>query len=80
MCCSSCRNLGLQRGETKKLRVEESEVEGWGLFAAEQIFKNELIGEYLGEIVSQDEANRRGSVYDKVNVSYLFNLNSGDYF
>lgn len=44
------------------------------MFAAEEIPKNELIGEYLGEVINQDEAERRGRVYDALNYSFLFNI------
>ena len=36
--------------------------------------RNDLIGEYTGELVGQAEADRRGKAYDRDGSSYLFNL------
>ena len=62
----------------KHLLVSESTIPngGWGLYTKTSIKKDDFIQEYLGELISQEEADRRGRIYDKVNRSYLFNLNS----
>ena len=41
----------------------------------EPIKKGDYIGEYVGEVVSREEGERRGLIYDKRNLSYLFDLN-----
>ncbi|KAG2771568.1 hypothetical protein Pcac1_g17441 [Phytophthora cactorum] len=43
--------------------------------AREAISATEYVYEYTGAMVSQDEAERRGLIYDTRDTSYLFDLN-----
>lgn len=70
----TCTNTDFKVRRSKKIQVAQSLIHGWGAFAAEPIKKNEFITEYLGELVSQEEADRRGIVYDKLKLTYLFTL------
>ncbi|TMW66544.1 hypothetical protein Poli38472_004309 [Pythium oligandrum] len=70
-----CCNVNAQRGLHKKIGVSFSTTHGWGAFAREPIRRGEFIYEYNGAIISHDEAERRGSIYDKMAISFLFDLN-----
>eukprot|EP00455_Lapot_gusevi_P039452 TRINITY_DN4422_c0_g1_i4.p1 TRINITY_DN4422_c0_g1~~TRINITY_DN4422_c0_g1_i4.p1 ORF type:complete len:329 (-),score=12.13 TRINITY_DN4422_c0_g1_i4:28-1014(-) len=72
----TCQNVGIRYMSKKHIILGRSDVHGFGAFIGEPVQKNELITEYLGEIISQEEADRRGKIYDTLNRSYLFDLNS----
>ncbi|ETM40368.1 hypothetical protein L914_13665 [Phytophthora nicotianae] len=75
---TSCQNRSIALSKEKHVRMGRSKLSaaGWGLFVEEFVAKDEFIIEYIGEMVSQEEADRRGAVYDKVDRSYLFNLDT----
>ncbi|KAG2771567.1 hypothetical protein Pcac1_g17442 [Phytophthora cactorum] len=50
-------------------------IHGYGMYAREAISATEYVYEYTGAMVSQDEAERRGLIYDTRDTSYLFDLN-----
>lgn len=76
---TGCQNVALQRGVSKAVVMGESSLDldiiGFGLFAAENIKKGEFLSEYAGEVISGQEAERRGMIYDRKMLSFLFDLN-----
>ncbi|RMZ87769.1 hypothetical protein DV736_g4995, partial [Chaetothyriales sp. CBS 134916] len=70
-----CMNNRIQLGLPARTIKAPSEVQGFGLFAGEDIPRNGFIGEYKGEVTSREECNRRGSAYHLSGMEYLFNLN-----
>lgn len=61
-----------------RLLLAESSIKGagWGLYTKHALKKGDFVHEYVGEVISQEEAERRGIIYNKLNMSYLFNLSS----
>ncbi|KAF4125160.1 [histone H3]-lysine27 N-trimethyltransferase EZH2 [Geosmithia morbida] len=54
-----CQNCALQRGVAKRLVMGRSQSHGYGLYAAEDLPKDSFVIEYVGELVSGDEGDRR---------------------
>lgn len=73
----TCGNVNLQRGVPKRTLLGISEVEGYGLFMGEAVKAKQYLGEYVGELISAAEAERRGAIYDLQQLSYLFAVNNG---
>ena len=73
-CDRSCRNSTIQLRDHKHLMLAPSLIQGagWGIFTKDPITKDDFIHEYVGEIISQEEAERRGRVYDRVSGSLWF--------
>ena len=82
MLAAKCINVYIQRGVPSRTLLGHSKLlasgnlSGWGLYSGQPLRKGDYIGEYVGEVVTSEEGERRGVVYDKRNMSYLFDLNS----
>lgn len=64
--------MQLQRGLRVRLLLGASAVHGLGVYATERAPADAFVGEYVGELVTDDEAEIRGKMYDALRVSYLY--------
>jgi len=73
---NTCQNrvFACTKYTAKRLALGRSSTHGWGTFCLEPVKCGELVGEYRGELLSHEEADRRGKIYDKLACSFLFNL------
>ncbi|XP_057782219.1 LOW QUALITY PROTEIN: histone-lysine N-methyltransferase EZA1 [Salvia miltiorrhiza] len=72
---SQCGNMKLLLRQQQRVLLAKSEVAGWGAFVKNPVNKNDYLGEYTGELISHQEADKRGKIYDRANSSFLFDLN-----
>jgi hypothetical protein len=72
----TCHNASMQKGVPKHTLLGNSGIHGMGLYAGQHIKTHEFVGEYKGEIITKEEADRRGAVYEKQKSTYLFSLNT----
>ncbi|XP_033927708.1 histone-lysine N-methyltransferase SUV39H1 [Melopsittacus undulatus] len=75
-CCGDdCPNRVVQKGIRYNLCIfRTGNGRGWGVRTMERIRKNSFVMEYIGEIITSEEAERRGQVYDRQGATYLFDL------
>lgn len=81
-CDSSCRTRVVQNGRKIPLCVfRTSSGCGWGVKTLRKIHHGEFVCDYVGEVISFEEAERRGRGYDAEGRTYLFDLdfNSQDF-
>ncbi len=74
----SCRNDNVGMRRHVHLLLAKSQVAGWGLYTKHPLKKGDYVHEYLGELIPQNEAERRGKIYDDRNQTYIFDM-STDY-
>ncbi|XP_071385225.1 histone-lysine N-methyltransferase SUV39H1-like [Centroberyx affinis] len=74
-CGPDCPNRVVQKGIQFDLCIFKTENgRGWGVRTLQHIKKNTFVMEYVGEIITTDEAEKRGHVYDRQGSTYLFDL------
>ncbi|KAI8144522.1 hypothetical protein BJV82DRAFT_656356 [Fennellomyces sp. T-0311] len=64
------------KNRKKQLRFAKSPIHDWGLFAEERIDANDMVIEYVGEIIRQQVAEEREKKYERCGIgsSYLFRV------
>ena len=73
--CKHCINTKAFDNIFKKTRLSQSVIiDGAGLFAAEDIKKNELIDKYIGEVIEKEEVERRSTINIPFERNYAFEL------
>ena len=74
-CPPDCTNRIVQHGRKINMCIfRTANGRGWGVKTMEPIKPNTFVTEYVGEVVTTDEAERRGQLYDQEGRTYLFDL------
>lgn len=76
-CAKECRNRIVQRGRTVPVQIFKTKSKGWGVKAMDNIKRGQFVEEYLGEVITEEEGELRGKFYDKVGMTYLFDMDFG---
>lgn len=80
-CGPECINRVVQKGRKHKLAIFRTDNGcGWGVKALENIKAGSFVVEYVGEVITSEQAEERGKKYDAEGRTYLFDLdfNLGD--
>ncbi|XP_022237150.1 histone-lysine N-methyltransferase EHMT2-like [Limulus polyphemus] len=72
LCWKNCNNRVMQNGITCRLQVFRTKGKGWGVRTLKEIHRGSFVCEYIGEIISDSEADQREDD------SYLFDLDNRD--
>ncbi|KAL1505013.1 hypothetical protein AB1Y20_008776 [Prymnesium parvum] len=75
-CPRRCANRVVQRGISRRLQVFKTRAKGWAVRTLEPIPAGAFVCEYVGEVITTDEAERRGVEYDRGGFSTLFDLDA----
>lgn len=73
-CGRVCKNRVVQKGRTVPLEIFKTDIRGWGLRATQDLQKGQFVDTYCGEIITNEEADRREERAGKGKASYLYSL------
>ncbi|KAK0933845.1 hypothetical protein LTR29_014586 [Friedmanniomyces endolithicus] len=74
-CGKVCKSRVVQKGREVPLVIfKTSNGRGWGVYCKEQLVKGEFIDTYIGEVLTNEETNRREELAGKDKASYLYSL------
>lgn len=74
-CSNDCANRVVQKGRKQSLSIfKTSNGRGWGVRTNRPIAAGQYISEYVGEIITYEETELRGKIYDAEGRTYLFDL------
>ncbi|XP_029472218.1 histone-lysine N-methyltransferase SUV39H2-like isoform X2 [Rhinatrema bivittatum] len=74
-CGLECPNRVVQKGTPYPLCIfRTNNGRGWGVKTLQNIKKKSFVLEYVGEVITSEEAERRGQLYDHKGITYLFDL------
>ncbi|CAM9293989.1 unnamed protein product, partial [Discosporangium mesarthrocarpum] len=76
-CHRTCQNQRIQRGQEAKVEVFEAEGKGWGLKVMEAVAKGRFIIEYVGEIITRKELDKR--MLSSAGLRKLYMMQLGDH-
>lgn len=75
----SCQNSMITYNIKTRLLLGKSKIcDGLGIFAGTIFKKGDFIGEYVGEVLNIEEADKRGRLYTSIDVNFLFTLNNNN--
>ncbi|XP_030420507.1 histone-lysine N-methyltransferase SUV39H2 isoform X2 [Gopherus flavomarginatus] len=74
-CGPECPNRIVQKGTPYSLCIfRTNNGRGWGVKTLQKIKTKRFVMEYVGEVITNEEAERRGQLYDNQGNTYLFDL------
>ncbi|KAL3378521.1 hypothetical protein AABB24_004444 [Solanum stoloniferum] len=75
-CSKSCQNRVLQSGVRVKLEIYKTETRGWAVRAREAILCGTFVCEYVGEVLDEQEANKRRNRYATEGCGYFLEIDA----
>ncbi|KAK0525990.1 hypothetical protein OC835_001882 [Tilletia horrida] len=76
-CSSSCKNRVVQHGRKVGLDLFKTDNNcGWGLRPLRDVAKGEFVVAYTGELLDHVDSEKRGRMYNELDVAYLLDLDS----